>query len=162
MVKVNSYQKKKLKEFKDEYFQSLVSLPKVEILKVNQKLVARIWSVDELFYSNYPFVFLDLFKQKLAKHEFAVVYEIVVRFRSSNTEKKVDIKKFLESYGSLSNNDRKKIKEYFIQYIQELIDHNIIEDKIDTIQDGIKYEISSLTTKNISEVIVIYEKLNID
>lgn len=176
-TKYNYYQLNKLKEFIDNlqtnfiikkfsntYFQSLVSVPKVNIYKDKGEWVAKVWIVDELFYYNYPFLFPDVFTSKLKKHEFSVLVEIISKFSSLSISKHFDIRTFIESQSKLANHDRRKIKQYFIQYITLLVDSNIIENKFDVKQNGLSYsyKLASLTTRNISEGITVYEKLNID
>lgn len=153
-----------IKKFSNRYFQSLVSVPKVNIYKDKREWVAKVWIVDELFYYNYPFLFPDLFTSKLKKHEFSVLVEIISKFSSFSISKHFDIQAFLKSQSKLSNNDRKKIKQYFIYYISLLVDYNIIENKFDVKQNGVNYsyKLSSLTTRNISEGITVYEKLDIN
>jgi len=58
-----------------------------------------------------------------------------------NIEKYFDIKMFLQSSSQLSNNDSNKIKQYFIQYITFLVHSNIIENKFEILQNGIRYPI---------------------
>ena len=171
----NSYQFKKLKifinslqknfiieKFSDQYFQSLVSVPKVEIFRERQVVKAKIWVVEELFYYKYPFSFPDLFKSKLTKYQLSVIFEIIVKFSSLGLEKHFNIHNFLSTYSTLSNHDRYTIRRHFIRYINLLVEQNIIEKRFLISRNGIYYETNKLTTRNISETFVIYELLNID
>jgi hypothetical protein len=149
-----------LTKFSDQYFQSLVSVPKVDIFKSNSEWVAKVWIVDELFYYNYPFLIPNLFNTKLKKYELLTLAKLVIFFSSTTIEKRFDVKSFLLE-NNLSNTDRKKVKEYFIKYINIFYQNGLIENKFYTIHNGILQPTSSLTTENISEGFVIYEKLNL-
>lgn len=172
---LNSYQFKKLKvfinnlqknfiieKFSDQYFQSLVSVPKVEIFKENRVVKGKVWVVEDLFNYNYPFCFPDLFKSKLTKYQLSVIFEIIVKFSSLGLEKHFDVNHFLLTYSTLSNHDCYIIRRHFIQYINLLVEHNIIEKRFHISKNGVYYETTRLTTRNIVEPFVIYEILNID
>lgn len=77
-------------------------------------------------------------------------------------EKTFFIKEYFQNYSSALNNSQKtEIKNYFIQLIQRLKEYNIIESNFKILQDGNFFKTPELTSKNINEGFVIYEKLNI-
>ena len=76
-------------------------------------------------------------------------------------EKQFNIKDFLASYTKLSNRDKRTIKIYFIKYINLLIEREIIETRFHVIKNGVTYETTSLTSDDISEGFIIYEKLTL-
>ena len=72
------------------------------------------------------------------------------------------IEEFLQNYSSqLSNQQKTKIKEYFIQSIQLFQKHHLIENNYKVISDGFFIHTDHLTLSNISQGFVIYEKLSI-
>jgi hypothetical protein len=87
----NYYQLKKLKTFFDlvktnfviesssnKYYRMLVTVPEVAVYKSEQNiLMVEIWIAEELFNYLYPFLFSDIFQQKLTKHQFQVLFEII-------------------------------------------------------------------------------------
>lgn len=149
-----------IQKFSDSYFQSLVSIPKVEFIKSKNQIIAQVWIVEDLFYYTYPFRFPNILDGKLRKNEFSVVSYIITTFSSMNIEKQFHIDQFFKSHSKLSNQDRVKIKKYFIEYIQKLINDKLIENKIFVIRDNVTYKVDKLTTHNISEGFIIYERLN--
>lgn len=82
---------------------------------------------EELFYYTYPFIFPDFLQQKLAKHEFEVVFEAVQVLTSENLEKVFLIEEYFKNYPSiLSNSEKTKIKNYFIKIIEKLKEKDLI------------------------------------
>jgi hypothetical protein len=150
-----------LKKFSNQYFVSLVSVPKVEFhqSKPNKPLVAKVWIVEELFDYNYPFHFPDLLNQKFQKHEFSVLAYFIQTFSCITIEKRFDLKKFFGDYSSLDNRDVRKVKDYFIKYIKLFHEYNLIDDKVQILSTGSISSLNQLTTSNISEGFIIYENL---
>lgn len=77
-----------LTSFSDTHFQSLVATPKIKLEKSpKQKFwIGKIWSVEELFYYNYPFYLPNFFQQKLTKYELEVRFKFIQVFHSVNIE----------------------------------------------------------------------------
>jgi len=72
------------------------------------------------------------------------------------------IKEFLDSYPFvLTNQQRTKIKRSFIQLIKILEEYDLIENNYKIISNGSLYDTQELTTSNISEGFVVYEKISI-
>ena len=173
----NHYQLEKIKEFfqelqkgilstyfSDTSFQSLVAIPQVKLEKcLKQKCwVGTVCLAEELFYYKYPFCLPDFFKQKYTKHEFEVRVKVFKTFSSINPEKLFLIKDFFQNYKSiLSNQQKTKMKTYFIELVKVLQDHNLIEDNYKIIWNGSFCDTKELNTKNISEGFIIYEKISI-
>lgn len=178
----NYYQLKKLLEFFDELqtnslikffsdtqYRVLVTISEVILEKGKQNSwIAKVWIAEELFYYAHPFLFPDFLKpklRKLTKHELEVQFKIIQVFSSVDIQKTFDIKDFLQTYPSiLFNQDKTKIKNYFIQLIQILQEYEIIDSKYTIISDGKLYQTDQLTPSNISEgfiVYIVYEKLSI-
>jgi len=150
--------------FSDARFQSLVIVPQVEFKKCpTQKfLIAKVWLVDELFYYNYPFSLPNFFQQKLTKYELEVRFKLFQVFSSVSIEKEIVVQEFFKSYTSILNNQQKtKIKKSFIELVKLLEEHDLIESKYKIFFKGSLYDTQQLTTRNISEGFVIYEKLSI-
>jgi len=173
----NQYQLGKLKEFfqklqtglyvapfNDDNFQSLVVIPQVKFERCPREkyLMANVRVVEDLFYYQHPFILPDFFQQKLTKSELEVRLKLIQMFTSVSIEKVIDIKSFLKSYSStLSNQQKTKIKKSFIELIKVLEDHQLIESKYKILSEGRFLHASELTTKNISEGFIFYEKLSI-
>lgn len=172
----NHYQLKKILKFFDElqansiikyfannYYRSLVSIPDVKVFPGKQnRWTAEVWIAEELFYYAHPFIFPDLFKQKVTKHEFEVQFKVIQIFTSENLEKVFFINDYFKNYQSTLNNSQKtKIKNYFIKVIQILEEYDLIEDNYKVIQDDQIINTKKLTSKNINEGFIICEKLYI-
>ncbi len=135
----NYYQVKKLKTFFDlvknnfviesfsnKHYRMLVTVPEVSVYKSEQNiLMVEIWIAEELFHYLHPFLFSDIFQQKLTKHQFQVLFEIIKNYSSIHFRKEFNITQFLDNYPSvLSNQHKRQIQEYFIHYLK-ILHHRI-------------------------------------
>jgi hypothetical protein len=169
----NYYQLKKLIDFFDELqknsliqsftdseYRSLVTIPEVTLKKSKQNSwIVKVWIAQELFYYAHPFLLPIFFKQKATKDQFEVQFKIIQVFSSVNIEKKFFIREFLDSYSAvLSNPRRKKIKQLFVGILKE---HDLIESNYKIIFDEFLFDGNELTTTNIEQGFVLYEKLSI-
>ena len=159
------------KSFADETFSSLVTIPKVTIQKPKQEKCwrAEIWIVEELFYYKYPFFLPDFFQEKLTRDQFSVSFEVLKVFSSVEVGKHFQIKAFFQNYlTGLSNQQKTKMKNYFIKLVKVLKEHGLIESYCQIILNGSKYFVTSmskieeLTSQKISEGFVIYETIDIE
>ena len=162
----NYYQLKKLLEFFDELqtnslikffsdtqYRSLVTIPEVKLEKEKQNTwIANVWIAEELFYYAHPFLFPDLLKRKLTKHQFEVQFKVIQVFSSVDIEKYFSIEEFFHNYTSvLSNQDKNKMKEYFIKLIQLFEEHQLIESTYKVVSTKNVYQTNKLTSQNISK-----------
>ena len=70
----------------------LVTLPEVSVYKLEQNiLMVEIWITEKLFNYLYPFLFSDIFQQKLTKHQFQVLFEIIKTYSSIHLTKESNI-----------------------------------------------------------------------
>jgi len=69
-------------------------------------LIAKVWLVEELFYSNYPFSLPNFFQQKHTKYELEVRFKLFQIFSSLNIEKKIFVQEFFKCYPSVLNNQQ--------------------------------------------------------
>lgn len=153
-----------LTAFSDARFQSLVLVPKVEFEKcpTHKFLIAKVWLVEELFYYNYPFYLPNIFQQKVTKYELEVRFKLFQVFTSVSLEKEIYLEDFFKSYPSVLNNQQKtQMKQYFIELLKLLEEYHLIESNYKIISNGSLHHIRELTTRNISEGFLIYEKLSI-
>jgi hypothetical protein len=149
-----------LTSFSDIHFQSLVAVPLVKFTKVQKFWVGRVWLAQELFYYKYPFHLPDFFQQKLKKDQFEVQVQVFKTFSSESIDKVFLIKEFFQNYTSrLSNQQKTKMKEHFIQSIKLFQQYDLIENNYKIISNGFLLDTDVLTSNNISEGFVIYEKL---
>lgn len=170
----NSYQVKKLKTFFDllktnfviqsfsnSYYRMLVTLPEVLVYKSEQNnLMVEIWIAEKLFNYLHPFLFSDIFQQKLNKHQFQVLFEIIRTYSSIHLRKEFNITQFLHNYPSvLSNQQKKQIQEYFIQYLKLLHQEGKLQDKILDLSSNKILNINNLNSSYLQ--IAVFEKINI-
>ena len=144
-----------IKFFSDIPYRSLVTIPEVKLEKEKQNTwIANVWIAEELFYYAHPFLFPDLLKRKLTKHQFEVQFKVIQVFSSVDIEKHFSIEKFFHHYPSvLSNQDKNKMKEYFIQSFQE---YELIESTYKIVSTKTLYQINKLTSQNISKGFIVY------
>jgi hypothetical protein len=154
----NHYQLEKIKEFfhhlqsgafltsfTDISFQSLATIPQVKLEKCLQK---KVWLVDELFYHNYPFSFLNFFQKKLTKYELEVGVKFIQTFNSISVEKDFYIEDFFNTYPStLSNQQRTKIKKSFIELVEIIQDADLIEPNYKIMSNGLFFKTDRLNAE---------------
>lgn len=171
----NHYQIKKLIEFfsklqgssliqffSDSYYRSLVTIPEVKFQKgKHNSWIATVWIAEELFYYTHPFLLPNLFMTKSTKHNFDVQFKVIQVFCSVDIEKKFFIREFFDSYPSTLNNQQKtKIKNSFIDIMLILLNAQLILPNYKIFYDGKLYDTDKLTSSNISEGFIVYEKLS--
>ena len=170
----NYYQVKKLKTFFDlvknnfviesfsnKHYRMLVTVPEVSVYKSEQNiLMVEIWIAEELFHYLHPFLFSDIFQQKLNKHQFQVLFEIIKTYSSIHLRKEFNITQFLDKYPSvLSNQQKKQIQEYFIQYLKLLHQEGKLQDKVLDLSSNKVLSITDL--KSSSSQIAVFENINV-
>lgn len=119
--------------FTDDYYRGLVTVPEVQLFKNNQKAwVAEIWLAEELFHYLHPFMFEDLFKNKLTKDQFQAQLTFLLAFSVLAIEKVFDVEEFFNLI-NLRNNQLIKIKKNIIQLLNELAENNIIQNTVEIV-----------------------------
>nr|YP_010448086.1 hypothetical protein NRL27_pgp113 [Nitzschia dubiiformis]UTQ75567.1 hypothetical protein [Nitzschia dubiiformis] len=140
---------------------SLPGIHRVTIFKPSESkyLLAQVVMIDDLFYYLYPFRLPDLFQGNLTKHERLVRVEFVKTFSSKYIEKYFYIREFFNTY-KISNQKIKDIKQIFIDLIHIFQQHQLIEEHLLLLPNRSRINISQLTTSNISDGIILYEKFD--
>jgi hypothetical protein len=83
-------------------------------------------------------------------------------FSSIEIEKVFRIQTFFQEYPFIISNQQKtNIKRYFIELVQTLQEYQLIENNFKIILNRKFHTTDQLTTTNISEGFIIYEKLDI-
>ena len=159
----NSYQVNKLKtffelvkqnfvieSFSDQDYRMLVTIPEVFVYKSEQNiLIVEIWIAEDLFDYLHPFLFSDIFRQKLNKHQFQVLFDILQTYSSNDIRKEFNISQFLDNYPSvLSNQQKKQIQEYFIHYLKVLHQEGKLQDKVFDLSSNKVFQIPDLNTSH--------------
>ena len=128
MVKTNFV----IESFSNKHYRMLITIPEVSVYKSEQNiLMVEIWIAEELFHYLHPFLFSDIFQQKLTRQQFQVLFEIIKTYSSIDLRKEFNITQFLDNYSSvLSNQYKRQIKEYFIQYLKVLYQEGKLQDKV--------------------------------
>lgn len=170
----NYYQLKKLKTFFDlvkknfvidsfshNHYRMLVTVPEVSVYKSEQNiLMVEIWIAEELFNYLHPFLFSDIFHQKLTKHQFQVLFEIIKTYSSIHLRKEFNITQFLDNYPSvLSNQHKRQIQGYFIHYLKVLHQEGKLQDKVLDLSSNKVLPITNLNSS--SSQIAIFENINV-
>lgn len=149
--------------FSDNYFRSLVGIPKVEFEKCPRRksLIAKVSLVEELFLYRYPFYIPNLFQEKLTHLQFQVRVKFLQVFSSPSLHKEFLIPEFFQSYGSvLSNKDKTKIKKEFIQMVEFFQKHKLIQDTYQVMGNDSYHFVEKLSIQNISKGFRIRENLD--
>ncbi len=170
----NYYQLKKLKtffdlvkknfvieSFSDQHYRMLVTVPEVVVYKSDQNnLIVEIWIAEELFDYLHPFLFYDFFNEKLTKHQFQVLFEIIKNYSSIHLRKEFNITQFLDNYPSvLSNQHKKQIQEYFIHYLKILHQEGKLQDKVLDLSSNKLFPITDLNSSHLQ--IAVFENIKV-
>jgi len=170
----NYYQVKKLKTFFDlvktnfviesfsnQSYRMLVTVPEVSIYKSQQNiLMVEIWIAEDLFDYLHPFLFSDVFQQKLTKHQFHVLFEIIKTYSSIHLRKEFNITEFLDNYPSvLSNQHKRQIQEYFLQYLKVLHQEGKLQDKVLDLSSNKLFQITDLNSSH--SQIAVFENIKV-
>lgn len=172
--KTNQYQLNKTREFfdlvkknfviesfSDRHYRMLVTLPEVNVIKSQQNIWnVEIWIAEELFDYLHPFIFSDLFETKLSSHQFQVLFEIIKVYSSNDIRKEFHIQQFLDNSSFvLSSQQKKKIKEHFIRYLQVLNQQHKLRDKVIDLSSNKNLNIQDLNTSHLN--IAVFESIDI-
>ncbi len=88
-----------IESFSDTHYRMLVTIPDVVVTKSEQNIWnVDIWIVEELFDYLHPFLFPDLFKTKLTKDQFQVLFQVIKVYSSSDIRKEFHIQHFLNRF----------------------------------------------------------------
>ena len=150
-----------IESFSDEHYRMLVTVPEVFVYKSEKNiLMVEIWIAEELFGYVHPFLFSDLFKQKLNKHQFQVLFEIIKTYSSIDLRKEFNITQFLYNYPSvLSNQHKRQIQEYFIQYLKVLHQEGKLQDKVLDLSSNKVFQIIDLNSSH--SQIAVFENIKV-
>jgi hypothetical protein len=86
-----------------------------------------------------------------------------IDFISVSLEKEIYLEDFFKSYPSVLNNQQKtNIKKSLIELVKLFEKYHLIESRYKILSNGSFHDIQELTTRNISEGFLIYEKLSIE
>jgi len=150
-----------IESFSNKYYRMLVTIPEVVVYKSEQNiLMVEIWIAEELFNYLHPFLFSDIFQQKLTKHQFQVLFEIIKTYSSIHLRKEFNITQFLDNYPSvLSNQHKRQIQKYFIQYLKVLHQEGKLQDKVLDLSSNKVLQITDLNSS--SSQIAVFENINV-
>ena len=92
-----------VKCFTDDYFKSLVTIPKLELYKCKKSKcwLTRVLLLEELFNYQYPFIYPDLFQTesiKFNKDQYLVRFAFIQLFSSKSATKKFYLRKFFQQH----------------------------------------------------------------
>lgn len=149
--------------FTDDYFKSLVTIPKIELYKCKKSKcwLTRISLLEQLFDYQYPFKYPDLFETesiKLNKDQYLVGFEFIRVFSSKNATKNFYLREFFQQH-PVSNKRIRDIKRIFIELTQEFYQFGLIDSKVKLMLHNDYIDIENLTTFNISDGFILYEKI---
>ena len=149
--------------FTDNYFKSLVTIPKLQLYKCKKSKcwVTRVLLLEELFDYQYPFIYPDLFQTesiKFNKDQYLVRFEVIQLFSSKSVSKKFYLREFFQQH-KVSNQRIRYMKQIFIELIQEFYQFGLIQPKVKLMSHNYYLDIQDLNTFNISDGFVLYEKI---
>lgn len=149
--------------FTEDYFKSLVTIPKLELYKCKKSKcwLTRVLLLEELFHYQYPFIYPDLFETesiKFNKDQYLVRFEVIRLFSSKSATKKFYLREFFQQH-PVSNKRIRDIKPIFIELIQELYQFGLIQPKVKLMSHNYYVDIEDLTTFSISDGFILYEKI---
>lgn len=149
--------------FTDQYFKSFVTIPKLELYKCkkSKSWVTRILLLEELFHYQYPFKYPDFFEtenNKLTKDQYLVRFEFIRVFSIKSATKHFYLREFFQQH-PVSNKRIHDMKQIFIELIRQFYQIGLINSKVKLIFHNNYLDIQNLTTFNISDGFILYEKI---
>lgn len=150
--------------FTDYHFKSFVTIPKLELYKCKKSKcwVTRILLLEELFDYQYPFKYPDLFEtenNKLTKDQYLVRFEFIRVFSIKSATKHFYLREFFQQH-PVSNKRIRDMKQIFIELIQQFYQIRLINSKVKLMLHNNYIDIENLTTFNISDGFILYEKIS--
>ncbi len=140
-------------------YRSLITIPIINIRKIDQHWETEIFIADNLYNYWLPYIIPDIFNSKLSKHEFDVRFKILESFLTQGIRKKLDINKFFSNYSKLSNSNKTKVKKYFINGLEKFQRHGLIENNFKILAHDVWLEKQNLIESDIKNRIYFYEKI---
>ena len=117
--------------------------------------------MEGLFDYQYPFRYPDLFETesiKFTKDQYLVRFEVIRVFSSKSGTKNFYLREFFQQH-PVSNKRICDIKRIFIELIQKFYQFGLIESKVKLMLHNDYVDIEDLTTFNISDGFILYEKI---
>ena len=157
-----------VKEFSNKAFRSYVCFPYVEC----GNLTGNSWKIElvaaeELFYFTYPFQLPRHFLFSRHINDRRLKLQFMKSLAVSNQEKTLDLEEFFNRVNVSNNNRLVGIKKNMIELFNELVESNLIQNKIEIVFKSNKRTdklIKKLTSSDITQrikYIKFYEKFNI-
>ena len=154
-----------IKFLTDKHYRMLVTIPEAYATKIKNQWIAEVWVADEIFNSIEPFLFIDYFKQnKLTVDEFSLLFHIIQKFSVTDLRKEFDIRTLYSP--SLNGTRKKKIKDLFIHYLNNLYQEGKIQEQIlfpllSESNPNRLINIADLKVERLVEPFVIFEVLQV-
>lgn len=150
--------------FTDQYFKSFVTIPKLELYKCkkSKSWVTRILLLEELFDYQYPFKYPDFFEtenNKLTKDQYLVRFEFIRVFSIKSATKHFYLREFFQQH-PVSNKRIHDMKQIFIELIRKFYQIGFINSKVKLMLHNNYLDIQNLTTFDIFDGFILYEKIS--
>jgi hypothetical protein len=160
--------------FTNKSYVRLATIPKLEYVKSfqgNCKMI-HVWVLERLFFHNYPFNVPNLFQKKLSLLECRVTFKFLQVYTSTHIEKRFMVEEYTKTLIRedalnvskplvFSNKQKTQIKLTFIKLVEFYQENNLLEKQVMYLVNNQGQPTEKLTTKNISEGFIVYEKLTI-
>jgi len=117
--------------------------------------------LEELFDYQYQFKYPDLFEtenNKLTKNQYLVRFEFIRVFSIKSATKHFYLREFFQQH-PVSNKRIRNMKQIFIELIREFYQIRLINSKVKLMLHNNYIDIENLTTFNISDGFILYEKI---
>ena len=117
--------------------------------------------MERLFDYQYPSKYPDLFETesiKLNRSQYLVRFQFIRVFSSKSATKNFYLREFFQQH-PVSNKRICDIKRIFIEFTQEFYQFRLIDSKVKLMLHNDYIDIEDLTTFNISDGFILYEKI---
>ena len=159
--KVLPYTTSILQEFDDESFLSAIAIPFVLIYKISNQWMIRIKIQNSFLDYTHPFTHSSYFINWKNKHDLRVKVMILRSFNTYSLDKTIYITNILQKYQEQSGKNKKLVKLYILECLQELGNNCYIHNQVRLInKQGINQTLSiqELTLKHLAQSNIIYMK----
>ena len=150
-----------LQEFDDESFLSAIAIPFVLVYKISNQWMVRIKIQNSFLDYTHPFSHSFYFINWKDKHDLRVKVMILQSFNTYSVEKVIPIANILQQYREQSGGNKKLVKLYILECLQELGNNCYIYNQVRLInKQGINQTLSikKLTLKHLAQSNIIYMK----
>jgi hypothetical protein len=145
--------------FSDNYYSSLVTIPKIEMFSRKKKLEVKVYVADAFFDHLHLFEFPNPVSENFGADESNLYFWVLTQLTNTDTVKTIDLSSYFETF-RMSNGRKSKIKVLLLKFLQNFLEFDIIkpECRIDNLTST-SLDIRDLTREHLRNTFFVRENL---